>query len=178
MRPPSPSLPEKDFLLAALAQARRIDGRALLDMRTPLLAFGTDLGNVECALGKTRSAAAPRPAVAVPLPSDPPPPACSHRSTRRWCARPPSAPTRASSPSTPRSPPWRRQNTSKAGRCAPPLAALFIFTPPHRPSDEEVALARMLDKVVRRSDTIDKESLCVLAGQRVRPPTPARLRRR
>ena len=130
MRPPSPSLPEKDFLLTALAQARRIDGRALLDMRTPLLAFGTDLGNVECALGKTRSAAAPRPAVAVPLPSDPPPPACSHRSTRRWCARPPSAPTRASSPSTPRSPPWRRQNTSKAGRCAPPFAALFIFTTP------------------------------------------------
>ena len=45
MRPPSPSLPEKDFLLTALAQARRLDGRALLDMRTPLLAFGTDLGN-------------------------------------------------------------------------------------------------------------------------------------
>ena len=26
----------------------------------------------------------------------------------------------------------------------------------------------MLDKVLRRSDTVDKESLCVLAGQRVR----------
>lgn len=37
-----------------------------------------------------------------------------------------------------------------------------------RPSDEEVALSRMLDKVLRRSDAVDKEGLCILAGQRVR----------
>lgn len=36
-----------------------------------------------------------------------------------------------------------------------------------RPSDEEVALSRMLDKVLRRSDAVDKEGLCILAGQRV-----------
>jgi len=36
-----------------------------------------------------------------------------------------------------------------------------------RPSDEEVTITRMLDKVLRRSDAIDKESLCILAGQRV-----------
>lgn len=35
-------------------------------------------------------------------------------------------------------------------------------------SDEEVTITRMLDKVLRRSDVVDKESLCVLAGQRVR----------
>ena len=29
-------------------------------------------------------------------------------------------------------------------------------------------MTRMLDKVLRRSDAIDKESLCILAGQRVR----------
>ena len=28
-------------------------------------------------------------------------------------------------------------------------------------------MTRMLDKVIRRSDAIDKESLCILAGQRV-----------
>lgn len=28
-------------------------------------------------------------------------------------------------------------------------------------------MTRMLDKILRRSDTIDKESLCILAGQRV-----------
>jgi hypothetical protein len=36
------------------------------------------------------------------------------------------------------------------------------------PSDEEVTITRMLDKVLRRSDAVDKESLCILAGQRVR----------
>jgi len=36
-----------------------------------------------------------------------------------------------------------------------------------RPSDEEVTITRMLDKVLRRSDAVDKESLCILAGQRV-----------
>lgn len=38
---------------------------------------------------------------------------------------------------------------------------------PGRPSDEEVTMTRMLDKVLRRSDAVDKESLCVQAGQRV-----------
>ena len=38
-----------------------------------------------------------------------------------------------------------------------------------RQSDEEVALARMLDKIFRRSDTIDREALCIIAGERVRP---------
>lgn len=33
-------------------------------------------------------------------------------------------------------------------------------------------MTRMLDKVLRRSDTIDKESLCVIAGQRVSPIYP------
>jgi exosome complex component RRP45 len=28
-------------------------------------------------------------------------------------------------------------------------------------------MTRMLDKILRRSDAVDKESLCVLAGQRV-----------
>lgn len=36
-----------------------------------------------------------------------------------------------------------------------------------RPSEEEVMITRMLDKVLRRSDAVDKESLCILAGQRV-----------
>lgn len=35
-----------------------------------------------------------------------------------------------------------------------------------------MTMTRMLDKVLRRSDTIDKESLCVIAGQRVSPIYP------
>jgi len=36
-----------------------------------------------------------------------------------------------------------------------------------RASDEEVLITRMLDKVLRRSDCVDREALCILAGQRV-----------
>ena len=39
----------------------------------------------------------------------------------------------------------------------------------YRTSDEEVTITRMLDKVLRRSDALDKESLCIVAGQRVSP---------
>ncbi len=54
MRPPSPSIPEKEFVFDALKQSLRLDGRLPLEMRTPTLSFGTELGYVECSLGKTR----------------------------------------------------------------------------------------------------------------------------
>jgi exosome complex component RRP45 len=55
MRPPSPSIPEKDFFSVALAQGLRLDGRPLLAQRRVELAFGTEMGHVEVAFGKTRS---------------------------------------------------------------------------------------------------------------------------
>ena len=36
-----------------------------------------------------------------------------------------------------------------------------------RTSEEEAMLVRMLDKVLRRSDVVDKEALCVQASERV-----------
>ena len=54
MRPPSPSIPEKEFVVEALKQGLRLDGRAVLEMRQPTLTFGPDLGWVDCSLGKTR----------------------------------------------------------------------------------------------------------------------------
>jgi exosome complex RNA-binding protein Rrp42 (RNase PH superfamily) len=54
MRPPSPSIPEKDFFFAALDQNARLDGREFLQARPHDLSFGPELGNVECSLGKTR----------------------------------------------------------------------------------------------------------------------------
>lgn len=53
-RPPSPSIPEKEFLYGSLKQNLRLDGRLPLEMRAPTLTFGPDLGWVECAMGKTR----------------------------------------------------------------------------------------------------------------------------
>jgi len=57
------------------------------------------------------------------------------------------------------------------GRCVRRLLHLYkgginIFWNT-RTSDEEVTITRMLDKVIRRSDALDKESLCIVAGQRV-----------
>ena len=54
MRPPSPSIPEKEFVVEALKQGLRLDERAALEMRQPTLTFGPDLGWVDCSLGKTR----------------------------------------------------------------------------------------------------------------------------
>ena len=53
-RPPSPSIPEKEFVHKALKQGLRLDGRLPLETRRPVLTFGQDLGWVECAMGKTR----------------------------------------------------------------------------------------------------------------------------
>lgn len=51
------------------------------------------------------------------------------------------------------------------------MASRLVKCVPVRASDEEVTITRMLDKVLRRSDAVDKESLCILAGQRVREYT-------
>ena len=48
---------------------------------------------------------------------------------------------------------------------------LFLMEKMKRPSDEEVMITRMLNKVLKRSDGVDKESLCILAGQRVCIPS-------
>lgn len=53
-RPVSPSIPEKEFLVSALQQSLRLDGRAMTALREPRLTFGPELGWVECAMGKTR----------------------------------------------------------------------------------------------------------------------------
>jgi hypothetical protein len=52
MHPPWPSIPEREFLSKALEQSLRLNGR-LLQLCTPMLTFGPELGYVECALGKT-----------------------------------------------------------------------------------------------------------------------------
>ncbi|KIJ18336.1 hypothetical protein PAXINDRAFT_97746 [Paxillus involutus ATCC 200175] len=98
MRPPSPSIPEKEFTYEALKHSLRLDGRDQLELRTPTVTFGPELGWVE----------------------------------------------------------------------------YFYSVKLSRPSEEQVTITRMLDKVLKRSDAIDKESLCILAGQRSdRFPDPA-----
>lgn len=45
---------QREFLLAALAEGKRLDGRLPLEMRETEFIFGEELGSVECRLGKTR----------------------------------------------------------------------------------------------------------------------------
>lgn len=128
-RPPSPSIPEKDFTYGALKQGLRLDGRLPLEMRTPTLSFGPDLGWVECAMGKTRVLAQVDGKMVKPTPERP------------------------------------LEGIITINSEISPMASSDYD--PGRPSDEEVTMTRMLDKVLRRSDAVDKESLCVQAGQRV-----------
>lgn len=62
--------------------------------------------------------------------------------------------------------PWLRASMSKGGMFFLSLSLLSLIVLV-RPSEEEVTITRMLDKIIRRSDAIDKESLCILAGRRV-----------
>ena len=48
-----PPTVQRDFVLAALKEGKRLDGRALFEMRNISLEFGDDLGCCECRLGKT-----------------------------------------------------------------------------------------------------------------------------
>lgn len=49
-----PAIAQREFVLEALKQGLRTDGRALLESRNVELVFGEELGMVECKLGKTR----------------------------------------------------------------------------------------------------------------------------
>ncbi|KAK0240462.1 ribosomal protein S5 domain 2-type protein [Armillaria nabsnona] len=129
MRPPSPSIPEKEFAYEALNQSLRLDGRLPLELRAPKLTYGSELGYVECALGKTRVIANVDAKMVKPLPERP----------------------------------FEGLLTIHS-EISPMASSEYELG---RPSEEEITITRMLDKVLRRSDAIDKESLCILAGQRV-----------
>ncbi|KAF7323182.1 Exosome complex component rrp45 [Mycena chlorophos] len=130
MRPPSPSIPEKEFLFSSLKQSLRLDGRLPLEQRTPQLTFGSDLGYVECGLGKTRVLAQVEARMVKPTPERP------------------------------------FEGIVTIHSEISPMASPEYETL-GRASEEEVIITRMLDKVLRRSDVLDKESLCIIAGQRV-----------
>ncbi|KAJ7671615.1 ribosomal protein S5 domain 2-type protein, partial [Mycena polygramma] len=129
MRPPSPSIPEKEFLFTALKQSLRLDGRLPLELRPPVLSFGPELGWVECALGKTRVLAQVDAKMVKPPPERP-----------------------------------FEGIITIHSEISPMASSEYEIG---RPSEEEITLTRMLDKVLKRSDAVDKESLCILAGQRV-----------
>jgi exosome complex component RRP45 len=48
-----PPINQRDFLLSALSEGKRLDGRLPLEMRDIRLEFGEALGWCRCHLGKT-----------------------------------------------------------------------------------------------------------------------------
>ncbi len=120
---------EREFIVRALEKGVRVDGRRLLQARALSVAFGSDLGSVEVALGETRVLAAVTAELVEPYPD----------------------------------------------RAAEGALQVFVdFSPmasplfePGRPSDDAVELMRLLERALRRSQAVDVEALCVVAGRRV-----------
>lgn len=100
-----------------------------LELRTPVIQFGPELGWVQCSYGKTHAIAYVDAKIVKPE-----------------AARP-------------------FEGLISINSEISPMASTEYET--GRTSDEEVTVTRMLDKILRRSDAIDKESLCILAGKRV-----------
>jgi cellulose synthase/poly-beta-1,6-N-acetylglucosamine synthase-like glycosyltransferase len=49
-----PSVNETEFLLSALTEGKRVDGRGVYDVRSVEILLGADYGQVEVQLGRTR----------------------------------------------------------------------------------------------------------------------------
>lgn len=72
--------------------------------------------------------------------------------------------------------PWRLPHSKPAGLSSAPRLPLWAFPlsiypeaklpNPHRQTEQEVLLARLIEKAIRRSNAIDTESLCIVAGQK------------
>ncbi|WVN89783.1 uncharacterized protein L203_105013 [Cryptococcus depauperatus CBS 7841] len=120
---------QKEFLLAALSEGKRLDGRLPLQMRDVEYIFGEELGCVECRLGKTAVLAQVSATVVKP------------RDDRPY------------------------EGTLVINSEIGPMASSIYEN--GRPSDDEVLITRLLEKSIRRTEAIDRESLCIIAGEKV-----------
>ncbi|KAL7271481.1 3'-5'-exoribonuclease [Rhizina undulata] len=123
-----PSTNEKTFVLEALKQNIRIDGRDFDAFRDLELSFGEEYGLVDVKLGKTR--------VLCRVSAD---------VIRPFSDRPFDGVFMI---------------TTELGPMASPAFEVG------RQTEQEVLLARLIEKSIRRSGAIDTESLCILAGQK------------
>ncbi|WWD20843.1 hypothetical protein CI109_105320 [Kwoniella shandongensis] len=124
-----PPLVQKEFLLAALAEGRRLDGRLPLEMRKVEYIFGEELGCVECRLGKTAVLAQVTATIAKP------------RDDRPY------------------------EGFLLINSEIGPMASSVYES--GRASDDEVMITRLLEKSMRRTEAVDREALCIIAGEKV-----------
>ncbi|KAH7041087.1 ribosomal protein S5 domain 2-type protein [Microdochium trichocladiopsis] len=127
-REAEPSLNERAFVVQALHEGHRLDGRALDQFRKLELTFGDQYGVADVTLGKTRVLAKVSAEVTVP-----------------YTDRPFDGIFTISTELSPMASPAFEVN---------------------RPTETEVLLSRLLEKTIRRSNALDTESLCLVAGQK------------
>ncbi|KAH8673965.1 ribosomal protein S5 domain 2-type protein [Xylariales sp. PMI_506] len=127
-REAEPSLNERAFVLQALQEGHRLDGRDFESFRKLELRFGDQYGVADVTLGKTRVLAKVSAEVTVP-----------------YADRPFDGIFTISTELSPMASPAFEVN---------------------RPTETEVLLSRLLEKTVRRSNALDTESLCLVAGQK------------
>ncbi|OTB06892.1 hypothetical protein M426DRAFT_54688 [Hypoxylon sp. CI-4A] len=127
-REAEPSLNERAFVVQALQEGLRVDGRAFDQYRKLELTFGDQYGVADVTLGKTRILAKVSAEVTAPY--------------------------------TDRPFDGIFTITSELSPMASPAFEV------NRPTETEVLLSRLLEKTVRRSNALDTESLCLVAGQK------------
>ncbi|KAL9061494.1 MAG: hypothetical protein Q9162_000025 [Coniocarpon cinnabarinum] len=122
------SLNEQTFILQALREGERLDGRGFDSYRALELSFGDEHGFADVKLGQTRVAARISAQVVAPFPDRP----------------------------------FEgifQVNTELSPMASPAYEA-------GRPTLNESLISRILEKTVRRSSSVDTESLCLVAGSK------------
>ncbi|VEU21846.1 DEKNAAC102809 [Brettanomyces naardenensis] len=130
---------EQEFVLEALKQNVRLDGRKLLDMRDVKISIlPSEYGHVEVSLGKTRVACKVSAEIVKPYED-----------------RPFEGIFQINTEISPMCSPFFEigQGSSGSGSNS-------------RQANEEVLISRMIEKAVRRSNALDIESLCIVAGSK------------
>ncbi|ODQ65876.1 hypothetical protein NADFUDRAFT_51154 [Nadsonia fulvescens var. elongata DSM 6958] len=123
------SLNESQFILRALRESKRLDGRSFSEPREVDLSFGDEFGHAQVKLGQTWVVAKISAEVVKP------------REDRPFEG-------------------GFTINTDISSMASP----LFEN---NRQSDDEVIMSRMIEKAIRRSNSLDLESLCIVAGKKV-----------
>lgn len=120
---------QRDFLLSALTEGKRLDGRLPLEMRKIRLDFGEMLGWCQCYLGKTLVVAQVTASVVKP------------REDRPY------------------------EGFLLINSEISPMASSVYEA--GRSSEDEVLISRLLEKSIRRTEAVDREALCIVAGEKV-----------
>ncbi|EFJ39971.1 hypothetical protein VOLCADRAFT_108396 [Volvox carteri f. nagariensis] len=154
---------ERDFILKALSEECRLDGRRPYDLRKPKFQFSLDDRSATVALGSTRVLSVVTASLEVPFPD-----------------RPSEGPLRFNVEFSPMaSPAFEPGRPGRQGEAWDPTQGLglglgrrrrFSELLRRRPScrgcEDAIQIARLIERGLRQSGAVDQEALCVVAGRK------------